>query len=64
MSAKRMRGYFVLVDGLEQPGHWEAAWTGVFPRKRDAQKELQRMRREAPGGRLDYRLGTVTWEAN
>ncbi|MFE2994142.1 hypothetical protein ACFXG4_03910 [Nocardia sp. NPDC059246] len=63
MSAamKSMRGYFVLVRGLESKNEWEAAYTLVFTNKKKAMRELARCRRDT---NHEYRLGVVTWEAS
>ncbi len=41
-----MRGYMVMVFGLETRKYWEPAWLELFTRKRDAQKKLRQMRAE------------------
>lgn len=48
-----MRGYMVMVYGLENPPNWEPAWLTPFSRKRDAEKRCREMRKEhgRPGTR-------------
>ena len=55
-------GHMVLVRGLEGPDAWETGWTGVFPTKREAQRELTRMRRAHPA--WEWRLGALRWDAS
>lgn len=50
-----MRGYMVMVYGLETQKYWEPAWLELLTNKRAARKKLREMRAEHD--RLELRWG-------